>query len=347
MVGGEPFFPVGIYGMRCLKPEDEESLRRVKSAGFNTVQSYIGGLEDLDWYLSAADRHGLKAIIEPAARNVCKPRDVLKTAYALRSHKSLLSWYLGDDSATHQSADHLRLVHAYVKAVDNGHITSQSDSVIWGDKTLSRTARFVGATDVFIPQLYPAMKAMPTERDIPEMSRDLSVYRKELVASGNPLTSIWPALQAFKGFGSWPRYPTAVEQRVSAWLAIAHGARGLMWYCYNASGDGDVGLSEDPKLWKIVSDVVGEINRYKDDLVTRDAAVQPTIEVVEGAQMNGLGLPAVVALLKEGVKSRLLIAVNSSSKDVKVRFSAADKPMMADVLLKAQEVRIFRLGDNG
>lgn len=341
-IGGRPFFPIGIFGMRCLKPEDEAALRRVRTAKFNTVQSYIGGLDDLDWFLSAADRFGLKAVVEPAARNVCSPRDVLQTAYALRSHKSLLSWYLGDDSATHQSAFHLRQVDAYVKAVDNGHISSHSDSVVWGDKTLSRTTRFVGGTDVFIPQLYPAMKAVPTERDVPEISRDLSIYKKELAAAGNPLTSIWPVLQAFKGYGSWPRYPTLAEQRVSAWLAIVRGARGLMWYLYHASGEGNVGLTDDPELWRTVTDVVAEVDRYKDDLVTRDADVQPVVEVVEGAKIDGLGFPAVVALLKEGVGSSLLIVVNSSSRAVKVRLSVDGRPLLDDLALEARGVRLLR-----
>lgn len=342
MIGDRPFFPIGIYGMRCLKPEDEESLRRVKEAKFNTVQSYIGGLDDLDWFLSAVGRHGLKAIVEPAARNVCKPRDVLRTAYALRSHKSLLSWYLGDDSATHQSANNLRLLDAYVKAVDNGHLTSHSDSIVWGDKTLSRTTRFVGATDVFIPQLYPAMKSVPTERDLPEMSRDMSVYAKELAAAGNPVTSIWTALQAFKGFGSWPRYPNLAEQRLSAWLAIAHGARGLMWYCYRASGKGNAAMTDDPAIWKIVAQVVDEVDRYKDDLVTRDAAVQPTVEIVEGSKINGLGLPAVVTLLKEGAQSRLLIVVNSSSRPLTAVISVDGRPVFRNLRLGPQEVRLLR-----
>ena len=344
LIDGKPFFPMGVYGIRCLKPEDEVALRRLKEAKFNTVQSYIGGLEDLDWFLSAAERYDLKVVVEPAERNVCKPSAVLKTAYALRSHRSLLAWYLGDDSASHQSAHHMRQVDAYVKAVDNGHLTSHSDSVIWGDKTLSRTTRFVGAADVFIPQLYPAMSETPTEREIPTISRDLSVYRKDLAAAGNPPPGIWPVLQGFKGYGSWTRSPTASEQRVSAWLSIVRGGRGLFWYIYHASGDGNVGMIDDPALWKSVTNVVAEIDRYKDELVTRDAAEQPTVEIVEGERIDGLGFPAVVTLLKEGTGGKLLIAVNSSSKKVKARFSVKGVRMVPDIVLDPHGVHIQRLG---
>ena len=323
LVDGRPFFPLGVYGVTCLKAADEPVLEKLKAAKFNAVQTYAGGKEDLDWFLGAAERHGLKAVIEPARRNFCRPRDVLETAYALRERPSLLTWYLGDDTATHQSAIHLREVGRCVKAVDDAHITSQSDSVLWRDLTLSRQTRLVGLTDVFIPQLYPAMKAEVTGRETPEITRDFLEYRRDLAAAGNPVTGIWPALQGFKGYGSWPRYPTAAEQRAQAWLSIVHGAKGLFWYTHHGNGrDGNAGLVDDPKLWESVTDVVAEIDRHKADLVTRDAKVQPTVEILEGEAKDELGFPALNVLLKEGEFAPLLVAVNSSSHPLRARISA-------------------------
>lgn len=326
LVDGQPFFPIGLYGVaeRQNGHEDDvyasfaEPMRRLKEAGCNVVQTYHNGTGNIiDLFLACADWYGLKAFIAPGS--FCGDDDLAETVYRLRNHPSLLSWYIGDDSATHISARHLRRLHDCVHAVDNAHLTSQSDSIVWGDLSKSRFSRFVNCTDIYIPQFYPMMHADVTGREVPEIQRDLSFYEKDVRAAGNPKICLWSALQGFKGFNSWPRHPTLAEQRALTWLSVAKGARGVVWFIYNDQTKGNFGVVNDPDIWNSFTNVVSELNAVKGDLVSRDAKDQPTIDIVEGDAKDELGFPAITALLKEGAEERLLIAVNSSSHAVKAR----------------------------
>ena len=339
LVDGKPFFPIGVYGINCTSSKDDELLRDAKALGFNTVTGYIRERAHVEALLTAADRLGLKVFIGTGVNrgprvpivqglNMNDGVDPLENVYGLRHHPSLLAWCIGDDVATHQAARHLRHIHDRVKAVDNAHLTLQSDSILWRDLTLSRYTRCVGATDVFVPQFYPVMKPEITGRETPEIQRDMAVYAEDRRLVGNPpVTGLWPVLQGFCGEGSWKRLPTAAEIRAQTWLSVVCGGRGVVWYTYHLTQRTSsplkcLGVIDDPAHKKNMTDVIAELNAHMDDLVTRDANVQPTVEVVEGSSKNELGFPAVACLLKVGVGGNLLIAVNTSSKPLKAKIAA-------------------------
>jgi hypothetical protein len=65
--------------------------------------------------------------------------------------------------------------------------------------------------------------------------------------------------------------------------------------------------------------VFREVASIQADLLSRDAAEQPTATVLEGPAADALGQPSISLLLKTG-ENPLLIAVNSANERVRVRF---------------------------
>ena len=88
-----------------------------------------------------------------------------------------------------------------------------------------------------------------------------------------------------------------------------------------------------PERFAAISRITREVSALSPQLVTRDAAVQPRVQIVEGPQKASLGFPSVTVLLKE---SGLLIAVNISIGPVKAVLSLPDG--------RRQEVSLGRNG---
>ena len=105
-------------------------------------------------------------------------------------------------------------------------------------------------------------------------------------------------------------------------LAIACRARGVRYYTYTPSkpGSGE-GVISPPERFAAISRITREVSALSPQLTTRDAAIQPTVRIVEGPQKASYGFPSVTALLKE---SGLLIAVNISTEPVKAVLSLPD-----------------------
>jgi hypothetical protein len=101
---------------------------------------------------------------------------------------------------------------------------------------------------------------------------------------------IWVGVQAYKKPPAWSRYPTPVEYRAQAYIAIAHGARGLMWYGGSVTG----GLYLNPKdgNWDYLKTLARELRDLSPVLVGEtlaapqfspaDALISTTIKRADG-----------------------------------------------------------------
>ena len=106
-------------------------------------------------------------------------------------------------------------------------------------------------------------------------------------------------------------------------LAIACRARGIRYYTYTPSkpNDGNCGVISTPERFAAITRITRELSALSPQLVTRDAAVQPAVTIVEGPQKASYGFCSVKALLKE---CGLLVAVNISTEPVKAVLSLPD-----------------------
>ncbi|HZZ41969.1 MAG TPA: carbohydrate binding domain-containing protein [Tepidisphaeraceae bacterium] len=77
---------------------------------------------------------------------------------------------------------------------------------------------------------------------------------------------IWVGVQSYKKEFDWARYPTAAEYRAQAYIAIIHGAKGLMWY----GGYVDGGVFAAPPTeshWTALAALAKELHGLSDVLM--------------------------------------------------------------------------------
>lgn len=291
IVGGEPFFPIGIY----LGPTEEEHLRRLAEAGFNTVLCYGYGVgPDPIGYMDRAGRLGLKVIYSikdlfegtayfPA--ELGKGGDELVEEYVrmLRGHPALLAWYINDELGL-EWLPKLKERYELVSLLDPNHPALQA---------LCRPAEFgeyFETLDVIGPDPYPIPRHPVT------MVAD---WVEEAVEAMRSVKPVWAILQIF----SWRVYsgreedrdPTYDEMRCMTYLALIHGATGVLYYSYYDlfTIDRKAGLKASKELFEERFDrvrrVVGELRKLAQLILSGDPVdldVEPKAVHVKGLKLD-------------------------------------------------------------
>jgi len=321
LLDGKPFFPIGIYNV-WQQPKRNQSLEAIlqelHDAGFNTVQSYHDDrTSEFEEFYTATNRHGLKVLVPgnsgPNAPNVT---DIIDDAALEANEPALLAWYLADDTSRHITPDELEHLHRALRDIDPAHLTTQADEV--GDPNLPTTAPFIKAVDAYMPEIYPIRTNKPDE--VPAVIRDMENIHLLQTQIGPPQRTIWAILQAYQGWG-WPRFPTAVETRAMVYLALIHGANGIVYYTYTGGGS-NFGASDNPEYWTFVKKLTGEVAQLQDVLTERESAEKPGAHILNGPNLDARGYPSLnLRLLRHGDQWYLL-AANSANAPLHVRISA-------------------------
>lgn len=282
-VRGKPFFPVGIYGPPA------GAFREIKNAGFNVV------VTDSD--LDAAGRAGLKVIVP------FKPRMNLKDVVR---NPALLSWYIWDEPGQHNIPPGKILErHLEIKKVDPFHPTAV---VIYYPENYWT---YASVSDIFMVDPYPV-----PHRPMTVVSDSVEAARKA-VADKKP---VWAIIQAFdwkecsaeaRRVGT-ARLPTYEEERYMAFLAIVHGAKGILFYRYNR------GDAHDFEHWKGLKRLARELARVSYIFLSPDGGSKI---LVNTDKLDVNGNSAIHCLMKESKKRKYFIAVNVLNESVTATFT--------------------------
>ena len=335
---GKPFFPIGIASVHTSPFNGKDigrAVRELKEAGCNMLSNYgrmfYDKEKEAERLVEACDREGIKVKLEPAPRKVSKAlRDALmrKAVFAGRSHPSVLSWCIGDDTSAHRTPEELARDYDLIHAVDPDVIADHAD----GSSVSGPLAGFAPWTDMFCCELYPMRKEKAEPHEMAQLQKHIGIAYDDLRKGGAKAPCVVSVVQSFKGWKAWERYPKAEEIRAMTFLAIACRARGIRYYTYltNIAGEGVTSSQERYAEW---TSITREVAALSPQLVTRDAAVQPKVTITDGPQKAAFGFCSVTALLKE---SGLLIAVNIAPESVKAVLSLPDG--------RRQEVSLARNG---
>ena len=322
IVGGKPFFPLGWYGRHDL-----QQLQEIADSPFNCILDY--GINELSLdrireYLDAAQAKGVKLIycmndlypaatyhkqIGPWSGNEEMARGIVST---FKDHPAIIAWYLNDELPREMIPDLMRY-YELMRATDPGHPTFIVHFV--GDII----ADFVPTTDVVGIDVYP----VPTRRltAVSDMT-DVGI----LATRG--LKPLWMVLQAFAwyqyrtpedpnatgGRGRMPtedelrtgRAPTRDEERCMTYLALTHGAMGLIYYCYY---DLRV-LPQYQQMWGWMQEIGAEVKQLSPVLLS------PVRLPVDVRGDSG----KIHALLKEHEGKWYLLAVNGETTPARGEF---------------------------
>ena len=319
LIDGVPFFPIGIYGVSPYPSNGfdlDKAFADLKDAGFNFAQSYFDGRTDA--FLAAAEKYGFKLWV-----GVDGPDERLLDVE--RHSPAILAWYVGDDTAMYFTPEELRDRSDSLRAVDPTRLSTQADVVAAPE--VSSYLLYADGTDAFLPEIYPFRRDEPEwgERSVAATLRDMRICRRDAALAGDGPKAIWPILQSFKGWG-WTRFPTFRELNATSFAALAAGANGIVWYTYGDQVEPERNLPNygscvNPEVWTNLTTVSKRIASLQTVLVERTRLeLQPSTTVLSGPELDPLGGPSVVSLLKVSDGAITVIAVNASPEPVEVRF---------------------------
>ena len=314
---GVPFFPLGICSVHADEPNGNDldrAVRELKAAGFNLAHTYMVRGRRLhaqsahyDELVEACAKHGVCMLPEPSIRyGTLAQRDALLMPNVLygRGCAGMFGWGVGDDTSRLQSPRDLKRLHRVCKAADSDLLTVSIDAIA----SSAQQAPYIPFADVMILEQYPLRQAAPQDDEMAKMASGMDSAWEAVRISGTANRSVMSMPQTFKGFNRWERFPTTDELRAMTFIPIACRARGIVYYTYYSSKANPAAFST-PESKATVTAVSREVAAILPDLVARDAARQPTVEVIAGSKVNALGGASVRCLLKSG---GLLVAANTS-----------------------------------
>ena len=276
----DAFFPIGLYDV------PEAALQRIAQAGFNLV---LNGGKDAR-YLDRAGAAGLRVI--PYIR-LDRMREEVERAGARRA---LYAWYLFDEPDLNRMApeEYARLA-AKLRKLDRRrpiYLTVFSPR---------RYDDFVSECDVFAPNPYPIRRVEPEANELRHVGLAVDLARQ--AAGSRP---VWAILQTFWAEPWWPRNPTPAELRAMVFMALNHGADGIVYFSYKS---GDRAITEHAELFEEIERINGRLRALRGALLVKPL---PDALRVEPILLGGEPLrqgPLDVSLRRFG-EALLLIAVN-------------------------------------
>jgi len=293
----EAFFPVGLYDV------PEEALPEIAAAGFNTV---VNGGKDAP-YLAQAEALRLRVI--PYIDTAHMAADVASAA----GERNLFAWYLFDEPDLNALPP-----TAYSALVKLLRAAESRRPIFLTVQSPDNYAAYVAGCDILGVDPYPIQHREPELNDLRRVAQWVEAARA--AAGSRP---VWAAVQAFFAEPNWPRNPTPQELRAMVFMALNHGASGILFFSYKS---GDRPITQQAELFPAVVRLVGEINALHGALLAPTAAVELNMEVLEeqapaAASPGRKDRAPLDCSLRAFLDAQLFIAVNPDSWKKTVRLS--------------------------
>ncbi len=272
LLDGKPFFPLGAYHVR---PPD---LQTVKDGGCNLAFSWTttfppGRTPPTEGvgYVEKCGQVGLKSVgLGGITKAICEH---------YQGSPDLLTWYVADEpGGAGQSPDDLLRAYETLAEYDPTH-----PQFLLQNKP-GEFLRYAPACDIYATDPYPIGREPRAELE--------NVVRWTAGAVGAVFDRkpVWVALQCYttravsdagKSRDGVPRLPTAAELRCMSYLALAAGARGLLYYAfddsyYNNGAIRGVNLAREfPEFWQQMTGVLKELGAREQTWTAPYAALRP------------------------------------------------------------------------
>ncbi|MCE5237452.1 hypothetical protein LLH23_03060 [bacterium] len=279
VVDGKPFFPLGLYGNG-----QAAQMREIADSPFNCLLDYGTNRKsraDMLAYLDEMQQRGLKLIyclndLYPAAKYYegktwegvsgnAAIADAVIEAY--RDHPALLAWYLNDELPKAMVPE-LTGYYRQVREADPNH---PAYIVLCN---MAEVKYFTGTTDVMGVDPYP-IPTLPVTR--------VSDWMETANEATQDHMPTWLVPQAFAWYQHHPpgsnrariptaeelrtgRAPTYEEGRCMTYLALAHGAKGLVYWCYYNLRM----LPQYQEMWGWMKQIAAEVKELSPVLMAPD-----------------------------------------------------------------------------
>jgi len=292
IIDGEPVFPLAIYVANTphrllAEPGAAEAvLGDLGNSPFRILINYAGPESPPDAqrrYLDLLRKHGLYEIYSlkdyyakgvwgrsPFLRGRGEQAALAEDVKRLRVHPAILGWYISDEEL---HAKMVRQHHQWVHAADPSRFTL----TLVNQPDASEIAAFLESGDVLAIDAYPIGNG--------GQITDVAAYVDALVAATKNERPAWCVVQAYGGYmyrrdfrdrpgATVPldamrtrgRAPTPREMRAMTFLALTHGATGIVFYYYK-----DIKMAFDhEQRWAAVKAIGEEVQRLAPVLLASD-----------------------------------------------------------------------------
>jgi hypothetical protein len=258
ILNGEPFFPLGLFVVQSLT--DTSQLNEIAKSPFDTLMNYNinnGTKGQISNYLNQLQVRNLKLIFslkEYIGHGLGDINTITRKVNTFKDHPAIISWYMNDE----RGPEYLRELDARYQKVRELDDNNPVWSVHWNTDWLIQEAH---TTDIVGVDPYPI-----DNNPITLVSKMADAANK----AGKPL---WLVPQIF----SWRDYPgdfrapsgrppTREEMRAMTYLAVNHGAKGLIYYSYfNILDDRNY-----QKRWKEIKEIASEVDHLRPVLLSID-----------------------------------------------------------------------------
>ncbi len=324
ILNGEPFFPLGLYVVQCTNGSYSAELDEIANSPFDTLMNYAVNTcgtdatpAQINSYLDELQSRNLKLIF-PLQEYIGQGQEDIDTIMhkvnTFKGNPAIISWYVNDERGPEYLPE-LEAVYRKIRELDKSHPVW---SVHWNTNWLIQEAH---TTDIVGVDPYPidnnpitlvsrmadaANKAGKLLWLVPQIF-DWSDYRGD--PAGRDLTG---------------RPPTREEMRAMTYLAVNHGAKGLIYYSYfNIRDDKDY-----KTRWQQIKEIAAEIDSLKPVILSTQKTNKSDI-VCDNRSID-------FKLMRES-NTYYLFAVNTKKKAItRVSFQSklANKPRIISVLFE-------------
>lgn len=284
IVDGKPFFPIGWYDSMNPPYGSPDHIDEIAKGPFNCILDYSTNRLSKSDMLSFLDRvqaKGMKLIycmndLHPEATDFrssswegIKGNEKIASAVisAYKNHPAILAWYLNDELPKSMEPG----LAGYYRRVASADPNHPCFIVLC---TMPEVKYFPETTDIMGVDPYPV-----PESPVTKVSEAADTAR--LAVDGHKPT--WMALQAFAWYqhhsdnpdrGHIPteaelktgRAPSYEESRCMTYLALTHGAKGLIYWCYYDMKQ----LPQYNEMWAGMKKIGGEVKSLSPVLLSSD-----------------------------------------------------------------------------
>ncbi|MBR4674345.1 MAG: hypothetical protein IKP00_07770 [Victivallales bacterium] len=342
LLDGQPFFPIAAPYVIPLPINDhnlDNAFTWLKNVGFNTV--YSGRNAKYGEYMDKVAKYGMKMYVMPGNSNGanCNNLDeMLENIAREYRHPAVLAWYIGDDTASHNSPEEMMRKNEAIKAVDPYHLTVQADAmhalhpfapVAAADDT-SRYRPVVNFADSFRVELYPVRddSEKNARECVPTVIDDMKTILRDNRDFATSPKHIWAVVQYFEGWtdtkekAAWKRFPTWQELRAMTWGSIIHGARGMQWYSYRYETKRFVhGFMYKEETRENIKRLVAELTSLVDVINLPDNLPAPPVAILSGPAKDAFQNDAISIMARKHGDTTYVFALNSAYAPVKARIA--------------------------
>ena len=320
-VNGELLFPIGLYQV-CQRAIDvieaenrelglpnrspREHLQAIKDHGFNCVV-HAWGFPD-EGFRELLAEVGLYWSPEIGRT---ESQQLRRLAEQHRRDPYLLWWY-GIDEVAGAGLEKAIRDRAMFEEIDPYHPVA---AAVNNPGTFGRCIR---AFDILLPDPYPV-------RNVPLTM--VAAWTDGCIRAGEGRVPVWVVPQAFGTRNRW-EIPTPRELRAQAYLALTHGATGLIWFTYAHPGFFE-GVEGRRSSWYLPETPLWEEFRRLNRELTELAPVllSPPVEQTVVASSKDIHL-----LFRQHEGKHYVFTVNASPDPVECRFTGLPPAVGVEVL---------------